>query len=226
MVLSDKAHTLYDLGGELGDAIAGLKGASPAWISDAQAMTQTMGPEIKPVWPAARVIGPAFTARCYPNSIITVHKALLEAPAGAVIVADVSGDCTGAMFGELMATEAKARGLAGIVVDGAVRDVEGVAALGFPVFARAVTPRVGSNRRVGATQVDVVCGGIVVHPGDVVVGAQDGIAVILRAHLAQVLTAVRAVGEKEADTKQRMRQGERLADILGMTAVIYPDGHR
>lgn len=224
MVLSDELRRLYDLDGELGDAIARLKAISPAWISDAQAMTQTMGPEIKPAWPAARLIGPAFTARCYPNSIITVHKALLEAPAGAVIVADVSGDCTGAMFGELMATEAKARGLAGIVVDGAVRDVEGVAELGFPLFARAVTPRVGSNRRVGATQVDVVCGGIVVRPGDLVIGARDGVAVIPREHLTQALAAVEAVAKKEADIRQRMLRGERLADILGMSAAIYPDG--
>jgi regulator of RNase E activity RraA len=224
MVLSNEMHALYTLTGALAGAIEQLKTASPAWVSDAQTMTHTMGAEIKPVWPGARLIGPAFTARCYPGSIITVHKALFEAPPGAVIVVDGSGDYTGAMFGELMATEARARGLAGVVIDGAVRDAEGLGELRFPVFARALTPRVGSNRRVGSTQVDVVCGGVAVHPGDLVVGGRDGVAVIPRAHLAEVVAAVQAVAKKEADIRQRMQRGERIADILSMTALIYPDG--
>ncbi|MDR7419892.1 MAG: RraA family protein [Armatimonadota bacterium] len=208
----------------LAAAVDRLRGASPAWVSDAQGAAQTMDAGIKPVWPGARVVGPAYTARCYPGSIVTVHKALLEAPAGAVIVADNSGEVSGALFGELMATEATARRLAGVVIDGAVRDADGLAALRFPAFARAVTPRVGTNRRVGATQVEVVCGGVVVHPGDVIVAAQDGVAVIPRARLTEVLQAVAAVEQKEADIRRRMDQGERLADILGMRALIDPHG--
>lgn len=226
MVLKDTNASLYDLSGPLGDAIAQLRDASPAWLSDAQAVTNTMDPGIKPVWTGARVAGPAFTARCYQGSIITVHKALYEAPPGAVIAVDAGGDATGAMFGELMATDAKARGIAGVVVDGAVRDIDGLKELEVPVFARAVTPRVGSNRRVGATQVEIVCGGVVVHPGDVLVGNQDGVVIVPRAQLAAVLDAVGAVARKEADIRARIARGERIADILGMTAVIYPEGQR
>lgn len=226
MVLSGReaAQALYDLAGELGAAVDRLRTASPAWVSDAQGATQTMDAGVKPAWTGAQAIGPAYTARCYPGSIITVHKALLEAPAGSVIVVDNGGDVSGALFGELMATEAKARGLAGVVIDGAVRDVDGLRALPFAAFARAVTPRVGTNRRVGTTQVDVVCGGIVVHPGDVVVAGQDGVVVIPRAGLAEVLDAVAAVEKKEAGIRTRMQQGERLADILAMRGLIYPSG--
>ncbi|MGQ0568570.1 MAG: RraA family protein [Armatimonadota bacterium] len=213
---------LYELTGAVADAIAYLQTVSPAWVSDAQASTGVMAPEINPVWRGARLVGPAYTARCYPGSIITVHKALLEAPRGAVLIVDGGGDTTGAMFGELMATEAKSHGLAGVVVDGAVRDVEGLAELQFPAFARAVTPRVGTNRRVGTTQVDIACGGVVVHPGDVVVGAADGVAVITRSALAEVVEAVRAVGKKETDIRSRMARGERVADIIGMRSLIYP----
>ncbi len=222
MVLSNEMTRLYELAGAEAEAITYLRTISPAWVSDAQASTGVMAPEIKPVWRGARMAGPAYTARCYPGSIITVHKALLEAPPGAVIVVDGGGDATGAMFGELMATEAKARGLAGVVVDGAVRDAEGLAELAFPVFARAVTQRVGTNRRVGTTQVDVSCGGVVVHPGNIVVAAADGVTVIPRSTLAVAVDAVRAVGKKEADLRARMGQGERIADILGMRGVIYP----
>jgi len=107
MVLSDETMRLYALRGPVAEAIAYLKTVSPAWVSDAQASTNVMDPGIKPVWPGARAVGPAFTALCYQGSIITVHKALLEAPAGSVIVVDGAGDHTGAMFGELMATEAR-----------------------------------------------------------------------------------------------------------------------
>ncbi len=221
-MLSAEARALYDVTGALADALAYLKGVSPAWVSDAQASMNVMDPGIKPVWPGARMSGLVFTARCYQGGIITVHKALLEAPSGSVIVVEGAGDATGALFGELMATEARARGLAGVVVDGAVRDAEGLGELQFPVFARAVTPRVGSNRRVGATQGDIVCGGVAVRPGDVVVGGRDGVAIIPRAQLADVVMAVRAVAKKEAELRTRMQQGERVADIIGMTSVIYP----
>jgi 4-hydroxy-4-methyl-2-oxoglutarate aldolase len=226
MAPEDTLQALYGVGGAASEAIAYLKAASPAWISDAQAVTNTMGPEIRPVWSGARAVGPAYTARCYPGSIITVHKALLEAPAGAVLVVDESGGGAGAMFGELMGTEAKARGLAGIVVDGLVRDGEGLRDLPFPAFARGLVPRVGSNRRVGTTQVDVVCGGVVVHPWDLVIGAHDGVVIIPHGRFAEVVAAVQAVEQKEAGIRARMDQGERLADILNMTGVIYPDGSR
>jgi RraA family protein len=218
----DETATLYAATGELTEAIKALEKASPAWVSDAQSTMNTMDPGIKPVWPGARVIGPVFTVRCLPESIITVHKALLEAPKGAVIVADGGGTHTGALFGELMATEARNRGIAGLIVDGAVRDTEALEALKFPVFARTVTPRVGSNRRLGATQEPVVCGGVPVHPGDVVLAAHDGVVVVPRARLAVVVAAAQAVEKKEADLRARMSRGEGLAEMLGMTAIIYP----
>jgi len=135
---------------------------------------------------------------------------------------DAAGDATGAMFGEMMATQARASGIVGLVVDGAVRDRTALRALGYPVFARAVTPRVGSNRRVGATQEEISCGGVVVRPGDLIVGGADGVAVIPRARLTQVLAALDVVAKKEAEMRARMQRGETLADILGMRALIYP----
>jgi 4-hydroxy-4-methyl-2-oxoglutarate aldolase len=218
----DETATLYAATGELTGAIDILAKASPAWVSDAQGTMNTMDPGVKPVWPGARVVGPVFTARCLPESIITVHKALLEAPKGAVIVVDGGGTHTGAMFGELMATEARNRGIAGLIVDGAVRDTEALEALRFPVFARTVTPRVGSNRRLGTTQEAIVCGGVPVHPGDVVLAAHDGVVVVPRARLAAVVAAVQAIEKKEADLRTRMGRGEGLAEMLGMTAIIYP----
>jgi 4-hydroxy-4-methyl-2-oxoglutarate aldolase len=218
----DDTATLYASTGELMAAIEILRHASPAWVSDAQSTMNTMDPGIKPVWPGARAVGPVFTARCLPESIITVHKALLEAPRGSVIVADGGGTHTGALFGELMATEARNRGIAGLIVDGAVRDTEALQALQFPVFARTITPRVGSNRRLGTTQEPIVCGGVPVHPGDIVLAAHDGVVVVPRVRLAAVVAAVQAVERKEADLRARLGRGEGLAEMLGMMPIIYP----
>lgn len=221
-VLNSDMAGLYEITGPTAEAIAFLKTVPPAWVSDAQGSSGVMDADIRPIWAGARLCGPAYTARCYPGSIITVHKALLEAPRGSVIVVDDGGDATGALFGELMGTEAKAQGLAGVVADAAVRDAEGLAELEFPVFARAVTPRVGTNRRVGSTQVQIACGGVVVHPGDIVVATSDGIAVIPRGNLSDVVAAVHAVQKKENDIRARMANGERVADIIAMRALIYP----
>src|SRR5919199_917333 len=158
------------------DLLARLGQYATATISDAQKSFGIMRPAIRPLAPGMRIVGTAHTVKCYPGSIITVHKALLEARPGEVLVVDGEADERGALWGELMTLQAQANGLGGIVVDGPVRDRQAVTALGFPVFASSVTPRVGSNRRVGRTQLPIQCGGIVVRPGDMIVADDDGVA--------------------------------------------------
>src|SRR5919201_947777 len=158
------------------DLLARLGQYPTATISDAQKSFGIMRPAIRPLAPGMRIVGTAHTVKCYPGSIITVHKALLEARPGEVLVVDGEGDDRGALFGELMTLQALANGLAGIVVDGPVRDRTAVTRSGFPVFAASVTPRVGSNRRVGETQIAIQCGGGVVPPGDLILADDDGVA--------------------------------------------------
>ena len=162
----------------MSDARQVLAAASSAAVSDALGSTGVMHPDIRAVWLGARLFGPAFTASCHANSIITVHKALLEAAAGDVLVVDGGHDGSGALFGGIMATEARQHGIQGMVTDGAVRDSGHLQQLGFPVFARSITPRVGTNRRVGRTGVPVSCGGVLVRPGDYVLADSDGVVVI------------------------------------------------
>src|SRR5947208_8887061 len=150
--------------------VSRLAHCATATISDAQRSFGIMRPTIRPLAAGMRLCGPAYTVKCYPGSIITVHKALLEAQPGDVLVVDGEGDDRGALFGELMTLQALQNGIGGIVVDGPVRDRNAVVQSGFAVFASSVNPRVGSNRRVGETQIAVQCGGVVVRPGDFVVG--------------------------------------------------------
>lgn len=181
-----------------------------------------MRPAIQPLAPGMRLVGPAHTVKCYPGSIITVHQALLEARPGDVLVVDGEGDDRGALFGELMTLQALANGIVGIVVDGPVRDRAAVCRSGLAVFAASVTARVGSNRRVGETQVPIQCGGVVVRPGDLILADDDGVAVVALEQAELVLQAAEAIKHKEVAIRQSIAEGRQLADLIGFRQLIYP----
>lgn len=203
------------------ELIVRLRELDTAGTSDAQKGMGVLEPSIRTVTPGLKLAGPAFTVKCYPGSIITVHKALTEARPGDVLVIDGEGDGrAGALIGELMAREARDRGLAGVVVDGPVRDASGIRALAFPTFARQVTPRVGVNRRLGFTQIDITVGSVVVHPGDWVLGDDDGVAIIPSSDLLSIVEAVEAIERKEVGIAEAIDRHERLVDILGMGEAI------
>lgn len=185
-----------------------------AALSDAQSGLTTMHPAIRNRTPGLTLMGPAFTVQCLVGSIITVHRALLEAQPGDVLVVDGLGDHSSALFGELMARDAAFNRLAGIVVDGAVRDVVGLQTLGFPSFSRWVTPRVGTNRRLGTVGGQISCGGVTVRPGDWLIGDDDGVVVVPQEETERIIQAGLAIEEKERQIAARIDRGERIADIL------------
>lgn len=194
-----------------------LAQVTTANVSDVQISMEVMHPHIQSVVPGTKMAGPARTVKAYPGSILTVHKALFEAQAGDVIVVDGQGDLVaGALLGEIMAQECAARGVAGVVIDGAVRDVPGLRSQGLPVFARGVTPRVGTNRRLGQTQVSISCGGVVVAPGDIVFGDDNGVVVIPQGGIAGLVSALDALQDKEQALIEGIAQGVRLAEGLGL----------
>jgi RraA family protein len=189
-------------------------------LADGLGSVGVLGAGVRPITPGARLVGPAFTVKCYPGSIITVHKALMEAPAGVVLVVDGEGDTRGALFGEVMTHQALALGLLGLVTDGPVRDTVEIAALGFPVFAGAVTPRVGTNRRIGFTQVPISCAGVPVQPDDIVVGDADGVVVIPRAQVAAVVERAEATVHRDEAFVREIGQGKHLVDLIGFRDLI------
>jgi regulator of RNase E activity RraA len=191
-----------------------------AALSDAQAGMTTMDAGIRTRVPGLKLAGPAFTVRCMTGSIITVHKALAEAQPGDVLVVDGLGDATEALFGELMGRDAKAAGIAGVVIDGPVRDVAGLGILGLPSFSRHVTPRVGSNRRLGTVGGRISCGGVAVEPGDWIVGDDDGVVVVPREQAKKLVAAGLAIEDKERDIASRIDSGERIADILNFREAL------
>lgn len=198
----------------------------PATVSDVQRNLQTtycMDPAIHSLILGVRVSGPAFTILARGGSIISVHKALLEAPPGSVLVVggETSQHSNGALFGKLMAVQAKLRGILGLVVDGPVRDIADLRELRFPVFARGTTPHVGLNRVVGQTQVPVPCGGLIVNPGDYVLGDDDGVVVVQPSLADQIVSQAEERVKKEEGYLARMQAGEHLADLIGLRKLIF-----
>lgn len=143
------------------------------------------------------LFGVAVTVQCRPADNLMVHKALQVASPGDIVVVSTCGNTTSAVFGELMCHTAAAAGLGGIVVDGAIRDVEGITRLGMPAFSRTVCPGSCDKDGPGEINVPISCGGAVVMPGDIVVGDDDGVAVVPRDRAAQVLALVAQLVERE-----------------------------
>jgi 4-hydroxy-4-methyl-2-oxoglutarate aldolase len=203
---------------------AALAQASTANVSDVLGSMGVMQPAIRSMVPGCKFVGRAFTVKAYPGSILTVHKALFEAGSGDVLTVDGEADSgAGALMGEIMALECQVKGFAGVVIDGAVRDVPGLVERGFPVFARAATPRVGTNRRLGETQVPVSCGGVVVRPGDLVMGDDNGVVVIPRDREQGLAVELEALQAKEEGLIQGIKNGIYLAEKFGFAAMFEGD---
>jgi RraA family protein len=149
-------------------------------ISDRMNRLFTMHHAIRPLTgERLRITGPAVTAKVFPGDNLMVHKAMDIARPGDVIVVDTSASHMTAVLGDMICTKAHHRGVAGFVVDGLVRDLDGILELGtMPVFARGTTPIGPLHRGPGEVNHPVACGGVVVHPGDIVVGDADGVVVV------------------------------------------------
>jgi len=151
----------------------------PADVRDAA----VMNPRLRPLVLGLRIAGPAVTARCAPRDNLMMHKALQLAAAGDVLVVD-GGEPSAAQWGTLAALHAERKGLAGVVVEGCIRDADALAARRYPVWSSAISPAHPDKRGVGAVNVPIRCGGVLVHPGDVICADGDGVLALPQMHLA------------------------------------------
>jgi RraA family protein len=180
------------------EIIEELRGYEVAWLSDAMELN-LMESAIRPVHcNIARVVGPAVTVQVPPGDFMMIPEAMRQSRPGDVLVIDAGGETKRSVWGEYFSTWAQGIGLAGLIIDGATRDVSDIEPLGFPVFARATTPRKPTMQGPGEVNVPISCGGVCVIPGDIVVADREGAIVVPLRHLERVLAAVRttAAGEK------------------------------
>jgi 4-hydroxy-4-methyl-2-oxoglutarate aldolase len=175
-----------------------------------------MLPRVRAVWKGATLSAPAYTVRCTPGDNLALHVAVAKAPPGHVLVADV-GDQEGfGYWGEVLTTGAQARGLAGLVIDGGVRDVTALEAHHFAVFSTTVALRGAAKQAPGSVGGHAPVGGVEVHTGDWVVADADGVAVIAAADIDAVLAAGRARAEKEEGFFAALTDGATTVELLSL----------
>jgi 4-hydroxy-4-methyl-2-oxoglutarate aldolase len=165
--------------------------------------------------------GPALTLACAPEDNLAVHVALYRAPPGTVLVCDGNGTTRCALLGELMATDAANQGVAGLILQGPIRDIADIDELGFPVWCTGTAPAQAAKANLVSVGAPVVVGGVEVSTGDIVVADRDGVVVIPPVHWPQIRADVAALADREAITRARLAAGERLADINGLDLTPY-----
>ncbi|HEV2527131.1 MAG TPA: 4-carboxy-4-hydroxy-2-oxoadipate aldolase/oxaloacetate decarboxylase [Thermomicrobiales bacterium] len=197
-----------------------------ATIYEAAGQQGAMDSGIHAIIPGMRVVGRALTVRSQPGDNLTLHAAVALAQPGDVIVADVADFREAGHWGEILTAAAQAKGVVGLVINGGVRDVEAAGRRSFPVFARAVSMKATVKAATGKINVPIVCGGVTVYPGDLVVGDDDGVVVVRPERTEETLRAAVERDNREADVMRRLTNGELTLDILGFRAVLEQQGIR
>jgi 4-hydroxy-4-methyl-2-oxoglutarate aldolase len=191
-----------------------------ATVHEAQGRTGLMRPYMRPIYPAARVAASAVTVSCQPGDNLMIHAAIEVCQPGDVLIVTTTSESDDGMFGELLATSCLAHGIVGLVIDAGVRDVADLTSMNFPVWSKAISAQGTVKASPGSVNVDVVCAGAIVHPGDVIVGDQDGVVIVRRDAAAEVARLGSARVEKEQKSRERLRAGELGVDFYGLRAKL------
>lgn len=197
-----------------------LRREDVATIHEAMGRRGAMNGTVKPLADGMKTCGPALTVKCHPGDNLMLIKAISMAQPGDVIVTDMGGLIHSGPFGEVLAVECVAKKVAGLIFSCMVRDSAAIKRLGLPVFSSGRCVEGTAKATLGAINHPVVCGGLVVNPGDVVLGDDDGVVAVPAAEAAATLQKATERREKEETVMARLRAGESLFDIYGYQAVL------
>jgi 4-hydroxy-4-methyl-2-oxoglutarate aldolase len=183
-----------------------------------------MAPRIRPVWPGARLAAPAYAVRCTPGDNLGIHVAVARAPAGSALVVDVGIGRERGYWGEVLTTAAKAREIAGLVIDGCVRDVAALQEHAFPVFSTGVALHGASKELPGTVGGTAEVGDVPVQTGDWLVGDADGVTAVPADALDDVVAAGTARAEREQAVFDALRAGKTTVELLGLDPTPIEEG--
>lgn len=202
------------------DAIAMLRNFGTATIYEAQGAKGALDSGIKPIDPGMSLAGPAFTVDTRPADNLMLHYALLKAKPGDVLVVDAKAFIEAGPWGDVMTQQALQIGLAGLVINGAVRDATTIVEMGFPVFCRGLSIKsTGKNQR-GQVNVPVCIGDVQINPGDIIVGDRDGLVIVRQDEVEMAIRNSLARIEKEKMFREKIKNGVMTTELLGLDETL------
>lgn len=202
------------------ESLATLRQLGAATVYEAQGARGALDSGMKPIDPTVRLAGPAFTVDCRPADNLMLHYAVMKAQPGDVLVVDAKGFMEAGPWGDVLTIQAMKVGIAGLVINGCVRDANLIIELGFPVFCRGLSIKGTGKNQPGRINVPVAIGDVLIHPGDIVVGDRDGLAVVPSGEVDSAIASAVLREEKEAGQREAIGRGVMTAELLGLTETL------